>query len=129
LLKTLFRAVFLAALFSLLKKASDDVIPIPHAHCAPELRAPGREKDLLLFAFNKKQHMSRDPVPIIPRPRWDGQQSLQAEIGTSSGRRSLSLPLSAAKGAGMTGTLFHQPESRFILHRTALIVPQILDRS
>ena len=31
------------------------VDPIPHAHCAPELRAPGRERNLLLLFFIVKQ--------------------------------------------------------------------------
>jgi len=40
------------------EKGLEDVILIPRAHCAPELRAPERGRDPLSFVFDKKQHVS-----------------------------------------------------------------------
>jgi len=66
-----------------------------------------KPEDLLLSAFNKKQRMSRGPVPIIPRPPFGtGRQSLQAEIGTPSGRGFAEFALERSEGLSMARTFF-----------------------
>ena len=52
-----------------------------------------KPEDLFLFVFSKKQQMSRDPVPIIPRPRRDGAAE------SSSGDRH-PVPITAESSSG-----------------------------
>jgi len=49
------------------------VMPIPHAHCAPEFRAPGQERHLLFLVENQESRSlaslrrNSSSRPVIPR--------------------------------------------------------------